>query len=209
MTRIVILLVALALGSISQTNAQSKYEQGMKKALELWGAQKPFESSNMFERITEVESEEWLPHYYIAMINALYSFGVTDKEKLTLQLERAKKHIEEAELISPNNPEILIIKATINTAWIAYDGATYGMTLSMKNAELYKKAFELAPENPRVVLSKAEWDMGSAKYFGQSTEPYCKDVERSLELFATFKAESTMHPSWGKDRAEEVLKSCK
>jgi len=209
MTRILILLVALALGSISQTSAQSKYEQAMTKALELWGAQKPFESSNMFERIAEAESEEWLPHYYIAMINALYSFGVTDKEKLTLQLERAKKHIEEAELISPNNPEIIIIKATINTAWIAYDGATYGMTLSMKNTELYKKAFELAPENPRVVLSKAEWDMGSAKYFGQSTEPYCKDVERSLELFATFKAESTLHPSWGKDRAEEVLKSCK
>jgi len=83
------------------------------------------------------------------------------------------------------------------------------MTLSMKNAELYKKAFELAPENPRVVLSKAEWDMGSAKYFGQSTEPYCKDVEHSLELFATFKAESAFHPNWGKDRAKEVLKQCK
>ncbi len=209
MIRIVILIVSMTIAGISQVSAQSKYEQGMEKALALWGENKPFEASNMFERIAKVESENWLPHYYIAMINSLYSFGVTDKEKLTLQLEKAKNHIEEAELISPNNPEIIIIKATINTAWIAYDGATYGMTLSMKNAELYKKAFELAPENPRVVLSKAEWDMGSAKYFGQSTKPYCKDVERSLELFANFKAETAFHPSWGKDRADEVLKSCK
>lgn len=209
MIRIVILLVTLVIGSVANINAQSKYEQGMGKAFALWTENKPFEASNVFERIAEVESEEWLPHYYIAMINALNSFGVTDKEKLTLQLEKAKKHIEEAALISPNNPEIIIIKATINTAWIAYDGATYGMTLSMKNAELYKKAFELAPDNPRVVLSKAEWDMGSARYFGQSIEPYCKDIERSLELFATFKAEKAFYPAWGKERAEEVLNSCK
>lgn len=208
MIRVVVILVTLAIGSIYQVTAQSKYEQGMKSAFALWEENKPFEASNMFERIAKVESEDWLPHYYIAMINALNSFGVTDKEKLTLQLEKAKKHIKEAELIAPNNPEIIIIKATINTAWIAYDGATYGMTLSMKNAELYKKALELEPENPRVVLSKAEWDMGSAKYFGQSTEPYCKDLKRSLELFANFKPESAFHPNWGKDRAEEVLNSC-
>ncbi|MEL6918773.1 MAG: hypothetical protein AAFO99_13710, partial [Bacteroidota bacterium] len=111
--------------------------------------------------------------------------------------------------ISPNNPELLVQQAILYTAWIAFDGATYGMTLSGKVVALYEKALKLDAENPRVVFSKAEWDMGSAKFFGQDTTPYCKDVERSLELFATFKPETEFHPNWGEDRATEVLKNCK
>jgi hypothetical protein len=95
-----------------------------------------------------------------------------------------------------------------HTAWIAFDGATYGMTLSGKVVALYAKAAQLAPDNPRVVFSKAEWDMGSAAYFGQDTAPYCKDVERSLELFVNFKPEPDFHPNWGVDRAEMTHKNC-
>jgi len=50
--------------------------------------------------------------------------------------------------------------------------------------------------------------MGSAKYFGQDTAPFCADIEKSTKLFATFKPETELHPNWGKERAEEVLKSC-
>jgi len=103
----------------------------------------------------------------------------------------------------------MVQQAMVYTAWVASDGATYGMTLAPKVTALYVKAAELAPNNPRVVFSKAEWDMGSAAYFGKDTAPYCKDVERALELFDTFKAASDFHPNWGKDRAEEVLKNCK
>lgn len=189
--------------------AQDQYAKGMQKAFQLWGEGKTTEASNMFERITTAEMDNWLPYYYVASINTIASFGEKDKEKLTQQLEKAKEYIDLAKAISPDNPEIMVQEAMINTAWIAFDGATYGMTLSGKNTAIYAKALELAPENPRVVFSKAEWDMGSAKYFGQDVTPYCKDVERALELFDTFKAESDFHPNWGKERAEEVLASCK
>ena len=49
--------------------------------------------------------------------------------------------------------------------------------------------------------------MGSAKYFGQDTAPFCKDLERSIELFANFKPETPYHPNWGKERAEQVLEN--
>lgn len=67
----------------------------------------------------------------------------------------------------------------------------------------------LAPNNPRVVASKAEWNIGSAQYFGQDIAPFCKDLKRALELFANFKAETQFHPQWGKDRVEVLLESCK
>lgn len=188
--------------------AQDAYTKGMQKAFQLWGEGKTVEAANMFERVANAETDNWLPYYYVATIHNVAAFGERNKEKLTQSLEKAQEYIDIANRISPNNPEIMVRQATIHTAWIAFDGATYGMTLSGKVAAIYAAALELAPDNPRVVFSKAEWDMGSAQYFGKDTAPYCKDVERSLELFDTFKAESDFHPNWGKERAEQVFAEC-
>ncbi len=205
MKKIILVLSFVITASI---NAQDAYTKGMQRAFQLWGEGKTVEASNMFERIANAEMDNWLPYYYVASINTIASFGEKDKEKLTQALEKAQEYIDMANRISPDNPEILVQQAMIHTAWIAFDGATYGMTLSGKVEAIYSQALELAPYNPRVVFSKAEWNMGSAKYFGKDTAPYCKDVERSLKLFDTFKAESDFHPSWGRERAEEVLAAC-
>jgi hypothetical protein len=188
--------------------AQDQYAKGMRKAFELWGSGKTTEASNMFERISNAEIDNWLPYYYVAQINTIVSFGEKDKEKLTQQLEKAKEFIDFANAISPKNPEIMVQQAMRHTAWVAFDGATYGMTLSGKVAALYAKAAQIAPDNPRVIFSKAQWDMGSATYFGKDTSLYCIDVERSLELFANFKPESDFHPRWGKDQARQTLENC-
>jgi len=207
MIHLVRILILFLVTTVAQ--AQNQYTNGMQKAFQLWGEGKTTEASNMFERISNAETDNWLPYYYVAQINTILSFGEKDKEKLKQQLEKAQEFIDLAKTISPDNPEILVQQAMTHTAWIAFDGATYGMTLSGKVIALYTKAAHLSPENPRVVFSKAEWDMGSAQYFGQDTAPYCKDVERSLELFANFKPESDFHPNWGQDRAEMILKNCK
>lgn len=191
------------------TTAQDQYTKGMQKAMQLWGEGKPVDASNMFERISSVELDNWLPYYYVAQVNTVAAFMEKDKEKVTAYLEKAQEFVAVAKSISPNNAEILVQQAMIYTAWIASDGATHAMTYSGKVVALYQKAAQIDPKNPRVVFSKAEWDMGSAKYFGQDIAPYCKDVERSLELFANFKPESEFHPNWGEDRARTTFESCK
>ena len=190
------------------TTAQSNFDEGMQKAFELWGSNNPTEASNLFERIANAEPDNWLPPYYAAQINIVNSFGEKNEEKLSGQLKKAQDLINDATAISKDNPEILVLQALLHTAWVAYDGATYGMTLSGKVVELYTKAEMIAPENPRVVYCKAEWNIGGARYFGQDTKPFCKDLERSLELFANFKPETPFSPNWGKDRVAMLLESC-
>jgi len=202
-----IIMVAFLVSVVA--TAQSNYEQGMQKAFELWGSNSPTEASNLFERIANAELDNWLPPYYAAQINIVNSFGEKNEEKLSGQLKKAQDLINDATAISKDNPEILVLQALLHTAWVAYDGATYGMTLSGKVVELYTKAEMLAPENPRVVYCKAEWNIGSARYFGQDTKPFCKDLERSLELFANFKPETPFSPNWGKERVVMLLESCK
>ncbi|MBQ4914768.1 hypothetical protein J8L85_10000 [Maribacter sp. MMG018] len=206
MKKIITLIILVISGNVF---AQDKYTKGMEKAFALWGEGKSIEASNMFERISTAEPDNWLPYYYVAQINTIISFGEKDEKKLKQQLDKAQEFLDVAKAISPQNPEILVQQAMTYTAWIAFDGATYGMTLSGKVVALYNEALQLAPNNPRVVFSKAEWDMGSARYFGQDTSPYCKDIERSLELFANFKPEGAFYPNWGEDRAKATLAQCK
>ena len=110
MKKVLIILVAL-IGPIA--TAQDQYSKGMQKAFQLWGEGKIAESSNLFERITAAELDNWLPSYYGSQVNTLVSFGEKDKEKLTRQLEKAQEFIDIAKSISPDNPEILVQQAMI------------------------------------------------------------------------------------------------
>lgn len=203
------LIIILVLFVTSFLTAQGNYEQGMQKAFELWESN-PVEASNLFERIAAAEPDNWLPPYYAAQVIILNGFAEKDGDKLKAQLDKAQGLINDATAISKNNAEIFVLQALLHTVWVAYDGATYGPTLAGKVASIYAQAEQMAPENPRVVFSNAEWGMGSARYFGQDITPFCKDMERSIELFDNFKPETPFHPNWGKERAEQVItESCK
>lgn len=196
------IVIVLVLSLLSFTGySQTAYEKGMDKAFKLWGEGKSVEASNIFERISAADSENWIPMYYVAHVNVIDAFMTKDKQTVELKLEKAKTYLDKAKAISPDNAELMVLEALYNTAWIAFDGATYGMTLSGPTIQLYEKALQLAPNNPRVVYSYAEWNIGGAKYFGKDTSVYCKDLEKALALYKTFKNDTPYYPSWGEDRA--------
>ena len=136
--------------------APSKYQQGMQKAFQLWQEDKSWEAANVFERIATAETDNWLPPYYAAQINVINSFTEKDAAKLKAQLDKAQDFINDATAISKDNPDLLVLQAQLYTAWIVFDGMQYGMTYSAKASDLYNKALELAPNNPRMILAKAE-----------------------------------------------------
>lgn len=190
-------------------SAQSNYDKGMEKAFDLWKNDQWTEAEQLFERIASAEPDAWLPNYYIAQMNSLKTWGETDATKVKSQLEKAQNFLNDAMALEKENADLLVMQAQILTNWVAFDGMTYGMKYSAKVSDLYSKAYAMAPNNPMVVLGTAEWNMGSARYFGQDTKPYCKDVEKVIELFANFKPESAFYPNWGREHAQEVLDSCK
>ena len=141
-------------------------------------------------------------------MNSLKTWEEKDPKIVKAQLDKAQEYLNSAIGLTKDNVDVLVLQAQIYTNWVAFDGMTYGMKYSAKITDLYNTAYRLAPDNPMVLLSRAEWNMGSARYFGQDTKPFCKDIEKAIELFPNFKPESAFHPNWGKERAEEVLKSC-
>jgi hypothetical protein len=178
-----IFFTAIAFLLVFPTTAQNKYEQGMQRAFQLWEDGQPWEAANLFERISQVEKDKWVAPFYVAQINVLQSFNEKDETRLVAQLAKAKSYLEIAEERSPANAELLVLEAQRLTAWVVFDGEKYGMTYSGRIASLYNEAAELAPSNPRVVLGKAQWDMGTARFFGQPVDKYCEDIKKAIALF--------------------------
>lgn len=189
--------------------AQGKYEEGMNKAFDLWGKGQNEQAMAMFERIAGAEKTQWLPNYYVALMNTTQAFTVAqDKQKVNALLTKAQAAHDAAAAIAPNEPELMIMQAMIYTAYIVSDPMTNGMKLSAKVNEQYAKAKAIAPNNPRAVFGQAEFNIGGARYFGQDTKPMCDEINRSLELFASYKSPSQFHPKWGLDRAKEAQAEC-
>lgn len=203
------IIVTIVLFISSYVSAQGQFEQGMGKALQLWGEGKSTEASALFERIATAEKSSWLPNYYVALVNTNAAFATKDKEQVSLLLNKAQKAVDIEMDKNLNNAELLVVQAMIHTAWIAFDPMTNGQKLAGPVMQLYGKAQAIAPENPRVVFCKAEFEIGGAKFWGTDTKPMCAQIEKAIGLFATFKPETVFSPSWGLERAQIAQKNCK
>lgn len=208
MTKVIITLT-LFICSLASVKAQSQYEQGMQKAFSLWGEGKNKEASDMFERIASAEKDNWLPNYYVALVNATASFQTKDKDMINALLTKAQSALDTEFIKAPQNVELIVLQAMIYTAWLVSDPMTNGRTYSIKVMGEYGKAEAIAPNNPRVVFGKAEFEIGGAKYFGGDTSEMCKRIEKSIALFDAEKPQTPFHPHWGKDRAVAALAQCK
>ncbi|WP_343707982.1 hypothetical protein [Flavobacterium sp.] len=203
----IITLVALFVVVIS--SAQTQFEQGMNKAFGLWKEGKNAEASALFERIAAAEKNSYLPNYYVALINATAVFTEKDKTKIDLLLTKAQDALDIELIKDQANSELYVMQALIYTGYVVADPMTNGMKYSSKVMEAYAKAKALDPNNPRAVFGEADYQLGGAKWTGVDTKPLCAQVDKSIELFNTFKPATPYSPKWGLDRALEIQKTCK
>jgi hypothetical protein len=206
MTKIITFIVLLV---VSAVTAQGSFEKGMQEALQTWKTGNSKEAIAKFERMASAEKQNILPNYYLTLINTLEAFSSKDKKEMKVLIERAQMAQDKMNSVLPDDPEVLVLQAMIHTAWIMYDPMVNGRQLSGVVLNIYKMAEDIAPNNPRVVLNKAEFEIGMAQYLGHNTKAMCAKITKSIELFANFKPETSFHPNWGLDRAEEALQKCK
>lgn len=189
------------------------YENAMKKQLQAMKTIQTVEESqavsNAFVRISEAKSEEWLPLYYAAYLNtiAAFRFEVNKDQYFDQAMELAKK----ADKISPNNSEIVALQGFITMGKLSVDPMSRGQEMSGQAMQLFGKAISLDRENPRATTLMAQMELGMAQFFGQGPEKACGLARVGMELFAKEAAkinENYLLPTWGKDQAEQVVKSC-
>lgn len=206
MKRLINLSIMLFITTLSSLG-QNQYKQSMSSALTLWQEGKSNEASMMMEKIAEEEKSNWLSSYYVSLINTTDSFQEKDKRNVAKKLKKSMKYAKIAKKRGGSLAEIYCIEGLINTVKLIQDPKGKGKTLSPIIIELYRKAAKLEPNNPRPIYLLAEFQINSAKRKGQDCSAFYNAIEKSIQLFNTFKTTEDFYPNWGKERALVLLKT--
>jgi hypothetical protein len=206
-----IIITAALLGIYNLSDAQNeKYIATMEKNIAILDTTRNAailqNEANTFERISNAEKAEWLPGYYAAYcyVNMTYS----PKADVDTWCDKAETFLRKADSISPNNSEIVTLKAQIASARISVSPMTRGQKYGTMAGELREKAKKLDPTNPRPVYLDGTAFFYTPAMFGGGKDKAKPSFEKALSMYDTFKPASTIAPHWGKGSAEYFLKQC-
>jgi len=164
---------------------------------------------NKFQMIANVEKSEWLPLYYQAHCYILMSFmEPTDATKKDSYLDVAEKTIAKLIEMVPNESEVYALQSFYYIGRLVVNQTERGQKFSGLSGQAVGKALTLDPANPRAKMMKLQGDIGSAPYMGLDPKSYCPQAKELLASWDNFKPKSPIHPSWGKDQVEGIVKGC-
>ena len=137
-------------------------------------------------------------HYYVALADYRIA-GLLEKEskdQASEHLKAAVEHLQKATEIDPQAAEAYALLSSVY-GWQIGLSPMKTMLLGPKSGKAIEKAKQLAPDNPRVVLSAAISDFNTPKMFGGSKEKGQKGFQRAVELFAQEEPTDPIRPVWG------------
>ncbi len=209
----IILLLAVVLVSLVSKAQNPEYVQKMGQTLGEFANCKTvddFQSlGNKFEMIANAEKGEWLPLYYQADCYILMSFVEQgDGAKKDSYLDVAEKAISKMTEMAPGEAEVYVLQAFYLTGRLVVNPMERGQQYSGLSQQANSKALGIDPANPRAKLMKIQMDMGSAPYMGLDPKSFCPDAKELLAKWDEFKPKSPIHPNWGKDQVEGIVKGC-
>jgi hypothetical protein len=190
----------------------SAYEKAMTAAIEkMYRADSVEElqgAVNQFETIARKETGEWLPLYYASLGYvwiAARSSAKPDQEKY---LNQGQALLDKATALKAGESELVALQGFLYMIQLSTDPATLGPVLSGKATAILEQAHQMNPENPRATLLLSQMKMGTAQYFGASTDEACQLTQQSLVQFGKEKPASPLMPRWGAEMAKGVLEQC-
>ena len=207
------LLLSIALGLLSlNAAAQTTYEKVMTEKITKIETCKTAEEfnalANDFQRISLKETDKWLPNYYTALSHiqkgrAMMREGKLDQ--LDETADNAQKFVDLAMAVDANNSEIYLLQKMVYSLKMMVNPMERYMKYGMKAGEMLTKAEELNPNNPRVILIKAEDIYFTPEQYGGSKTKGMELFKLALEKFNSFKPKTALDPNWGKAEAEYFI----
>jgi hypothetical protein len=212
MKKIVLSLVVVLVSLVSMAQ-KPEYLQAMGETLGEFSTCKNVEDfqalGNKFEMIANAEKGEWLPLYYHAQCYILMSFlEQGDGTKRDGYLDIAEKSITKLVEMVPGEAEVFVLQAFYLTGRLVVNPMERGQEYSGLIGQATGKALALDPTNPRAKMMKVQMDMGSAPYMGLDPKSFCPAAKELLASWDNFKPKSPIHPNWGKDQVEGIVKGC-
>ena len=216
MKYVIALLACLVFGMSSPAEAQNSQnlKQQFADALEVFerqifqadiaGMEK---SQRLFERLFDHNELGYLAHYNYGRAEEQKGYlAGDDKGALLDHLNLAIEHMEKSTEKKKDFADAYALMASF-TGIKAGLQRLKAMFLGPKADRLMDKAYELEPNNPRVVLMRAISDLNKPKFFGGDKERAMQGLKKAQELAAAEKLSDPTLPSWGEPHAHAWMGS--
>ena len=193
--------------------ADSTYEKAMKKALRKLSQAASIEDfqdvANEFDRIVNVEKDNWLPAYHAAYVKVMMAAIEQDPQKKDPYLDAAQYNLNDVEEMEHDETERLALQGFLTMIRMSVDPAR-GMELGPECSMTVNQAYSMNNRNPRAVLMLAQFNHGSASYMGQDTSESCAMFDEVIKLLdeAESKESDPFLPSWGRNMASMMQQQC-
>jgi len=206
-----LLLIAATFITTFAFSQSEMYSKKMKQNLQLLdsakSAQDFIDLSASFERVGDAEKTQWLPYYYAAYANYMTGWidPKADKDKVGA---KSTDLLAKAEALETNNSEIFCMKQMIAVQEMTVDAMNRWQTYGKEATAALENAKKADPTNPRPYMLDGQTVMNTPEAFGGGKANAKPLLQKAVDLFATFKPASELHPSWGKKTAEDLLAQC-
>jgi hypothetical protein len=165
-----------------------------------------------FERIAEAEKNQWLPYYYVALGNVMSgTMGLGDNlygnniEKTDPKADAADKALNKAISLSKETSETWVIRKMIISLRMLGDVMNRAMTAMPEATAALDNAKKLDANNPRIYILEGQDKYYTPEQYGGSKDEAKILFEKAQKLFETFKPDTSIHPSWGKNQVTYFL----
>lgn len=203
------LFIIIGILCASAVFANGQYEKVMGKNIPaMFTAETPEALQNVINqlnRVGEAEGDRWEPYYYAAFgyirMSDMHEGG-EDKDKY---LDLALETLEKADLIKPEDSELVALRGYVHMMRVVVDPATRGMKYSGMAFASFQKAVELNPKNPRAHYLLARMQYGTARFMGNGDGGACETLARAKELFTSEQSNNPISPSWGNESNNEAI----
>ena len=209
----IVLLFGFAVMACTLWGSNDKYMQKMGETISQFSSSTTLEDyqnlANKFKVIANVEKEEWLPLYYEVQCYILISFMETSgAAKKDAYLDQAQISMERMLELAPGESEAYTLKAFYHTGRMVVNPAVRAQNTAPIIGAAIGKALAIEPGNPRALFMKISNEIGTARFFGSDTTPYCSKAVELLEKWDTYTLKSAIHPAWGKGQVVEIVNNC-
>jgi hypothetical protein len=212
MKKVLFAVISLAIATHGFSQSE-KFVKAMTSNIALMDSAKTADdmlaASAAFERIGDTEKNQWLPYYYASLSQVTYAFMKNDMSNNDAVAGKAEELLTKADALQPNNSEISCVKAMIATLRMLVNPQQRWQQYGSVIQQEIEKSKSQDPSNPRPYYIQGNNLRNTPEQFGGGCSTAKPLLEQAMNKYETFKPASTISPSWGKKRTEQLLASCK
>lgn len=210
-------ILILALLNISKTYADDfsdaivKAKKNLNDAINNGTSKDLLKVRGDFERILQFKKNQWLVDYYLADVDLQLSYlEMKDKNSdnnIKKYTESSIDLLNKSTDLKDDFAEAWILKFAANGSRFVYEPDKMNDILT-KLTEAKDKATKLEPDNPRLYLIDGGNLLYTPESFGGGADKAIVVLQKSWDLFQTYKPKDETYPDWGIDRAAGNMALC-